>query len=255
MAATSQTKQTRITIAIAVSLIAVWTAFALWQSREPGAEATPASNDKRPTAQPHLIAVPSAPSPAPEASPKPKQPPLMIVPDRTPTPTPAAGPDPATTAVGTPLEAALRFVSTGERLPDLSPDEAAALQASLATDAAATTMAQQARERVAEIIELAEEVWELRIVPVEARVIETKNRAKVSIWYVAITHRHDRSVTSTWRTVTYELVWERQAWRIDSMVSETGPTPGATRHDPPTTIDDFENRTVGFSGAGIWPWT
>jgi len=150
------------------------------------------------------------------------------------------------------IAVAVGYLRSAELVPELDPAEIAELQASFATAAATdrlATSARQAADRMQTLAGVGE--WELLITPLEARAFTNGDTWVVDIWYVAVTHRHGESVTASWRTVTYDLAWERDAWRIANLESADGPTPATASRANTTTIDGFENATIGFSTTGL----
>lgn len=64
-------------------------------------------------------------------------------------------------------------------------------------------------------------------VPLSAHVDqEEKDTARVDVWSVVVVATPDVGVPrQAWRTVTVELVWENDDWKVDGWTVEAGPTP------------------------------
>lgn len=68
----------------------------------------------------------------------------------------------------------------------------------------------------------------------------TANRAVVRVWSVVVAGAPDRGAPrQLWRTVTVELVWESDDWRIDAWSSTPGPTPALATNAPVASLDDL----------------
>ena len=75
-------------------------------------------------------------------------------------------------------------------------------------------------------------------------------RARVSVWSVGVLSRDGTAAPQAgWTTSTFELVWEREDWKIWSEQITPGPTPDLNGSDPPATSVELDTRLDGFT---IW---
>jgi hypothetical protein len=75
----------------------------------------------------------------------------------------------------------------------------------------------------------------------------TTDAVQVVIWRVGVITINGHGAAQTWATVTYELVWERNAWRILSETSTPGPVPNAPA---PTPLVELNARLAALTEAG-----
>lgn len=64
-------------------------------------------------------------------------------------------------------------------------------------------------------------------IPLTARVVRADRwDARVEVWSVLVVAGPDVGVPrQAWRTVTLDLVWEQDDWKVDGWATKTGPTP------------------------------
>ena len=75
----------------------------------------------------------------------------------------------------------------------------------------------------------------------------TPDRARVSVWVTHVLSKQGVAAPqSSWATVTVELVWERDDWRIWSQTTAPGPTPALDASDVPATAAGLDQRLAGF---------
>lgn len=79
-----------------------------------------------------------------------------------------------------------------------------------------------------------------------------EDRATVRVWTVRVLSAEGVAVPqSGWHTSTFELVWDRGDWRLDSVVESEGPTPqleaGLQAWEPGYLADELE----GFERVGV----
>lgn len=68
----------------------------------------------------------------------------------------------------------------------------------------------------------------------------TTDRARVRVWSVVVAGAPGRgSPRQLWRTVTVDLVWEADDWRIDAWSSTPGPTPALATGAPVSSLEDL----------------
>ncbi len=78
-------------------------------------------------------------------------------------------------------------------------------------------------------------------VPLRARVVTAgRDHSVVDVWSVLVVgvpgHGAPRQV---WRTVTVELIWERDDWRIDGWDTDAGPTPALAAQAEVSAVEDL----------------
>lgn len=78
------------------------------------------------------------------------------------------------------------------------------------------------------------------------------DRARVRVWSVVVAGAHGRgSPRQLWRTVSIDLVWEDDDWRIDEWSSTAGPTPALATGAPVATLDDLTAVAAWPSAGGV----
>ncbi len=79
----------------------------------------------------------------------------------------------------------------------------------------------------------------------------TPDRASVAIWSVGVLARDGVAPPQAgWATSTFELVWERDDWKIESEVIVPGPAPTLDNSTAPATASQFVTSLQGFSDFG-----
>lgn len=146
------------------------------------------------------------------------------------------------------LLAAERYLESTEKAPELGPKAAANAQRAISTGASADRLAGEVESVLTELLEVYPQV-RIRIAPIESRITPEGAGWRVSIWYVE-TYTLDDIVVDDWRTVTYMLLWERDQWLIDTLVSVRGPVPARSVHLEPTAASQFEQLLDGFTDDG-----
>jgi hypothetical protein len=71
--------------------------------------------------------------------------------------------------------------------------------------------------------------------------------ARVAAWLMLTVGQAgvDDNATATFATVSVELVFEHDAWKLDATAETPGPSPEV--HDAPTSVDAFVARLAGFA--------
>jgi hypothetical protein len=178
------------------------------------------------------------------------------------TPSRTAGPGPnRADALGRPagfahnpagaVAAAVSFVTQGDRVLNLSPDdEAAFLRAMAARESAGSFVEQQHAnlEAIRAAVAAGSGPTRLRAAVAATRLdAYTPVRARVRVWRVLVLNREGMtSPGEQWATVTYELVWQAGDWHVWSEDDLAGPSP-ATTGDPPASPSRFETSLTGFT--------
>ena len=79
-------------------------------------------------------------------------------------------------------------------------------------------------------------------------------RAQVSVWTVSVLSAADVAMPqSDWVTTTFDLAWERAAWRLVATRDTPGPTPQLGGRDTAWEPEPFDDALAGFQriGAGV----
>ncbi len=78
--------------------------------------------------------------------------------------------------------------------------------------------------------------------------------ARVVVWTVTVLSAADVAMPQAeWMRVAVELVWEQEAWRVQSVVEVPGPTPTTGNKDRPWQPEPFDTALDGFQRAGSPP--
>lgn len=164
--------------------------------------------------------------------------------------TPGASRESGRDATGA-VRAAARSVRAGQRVFDLAPDARDAALRELAARAAADGyVAQQARQ-LAELDGIAERgqgplTWHVGILATRVDAI-TRHRARIEIWRLGTLSIEGLTAPiAEFATVSYELVWERGAWRIWSETQTPGPSPMPHPEATPSSPTEWRTRLEGF---------
>lgn len=150
------------------------------------------------------------------------------------------------------VAAAVTYATASQRWLYFSDDELAAAVAALATPAAAESLTVEVTSEVAlardELARTSGRVWWL-VRPLATRVehVTTAN-ARVSVWVVTILSATDVAAPQAeWLTVTVDLAWVDDDWRVDGVRSTLGPTPLSGLKDEPWTAARFDDTLDGFT--------
>ena len=77
------------------------------------------------------------------------------------------------------------------------------------------------------------------------------DRATVEVWAVLVVGVPTAGAArQAWRTVTVELAWEREDWRIDGWQARSGPTPALASAVEIATVDDVAEVISWHSSSG-----
>lgn len=76
-------------------------------------------------------------------------------------------------------------------------------------------------------------------------------RAQVSVWTVSVLSAADVAMPqSDWVTTTFDLAWERAAWRLVATRDTPGPTPQLGGRDTAWEPEPFDDALAGFQRIG-----
>lgn len=144
--------------------------------------------------------------------------------------------------------AAIGFLLLTEQLPALSPADAARLQADVATDESRAPLADATRAEVERLDAGYEQgTVHVRVVALSSRVIAAAGSFEVSVWYLGVTTVDHGAAAAYFRTVTYTLVREHDAWRMSAVSSAPGPTPAVSQQSAVASADELAGRLDGFT--------
>lgn len=149
------------------------------------------------------------------------------------------------------LDAATTYVRAGQQIFDLDPDERRSALRAMAADAAARGFVAQQRRQLAELDGIAARgegplTWDVAVLATRVDA-HTRQRARVAIWRLGVLSIAGLTAPlAEYTTVTYELVWERGAWRIWSETQVPGPSPMPHPEATPSTPAEFDAALEGF---------
>jgi hypothetical protein len=147
-----------------------------------------------------------------------------------------------------PVGAAVGFLELTERVTSMTPDEAADAQASISADGAREALASKTRDEVERTVAAYEPgTIHLQITPLAARRTDSATGTTVAIWYLGVVTVDHGMTTAYFRTATYSLVWEHDAWRMTSLDSTPGPTPTPTKDAWMDTAEQLAGALDGFT--------
>jgi hypothetical protein len=148
--------------------------------------------------------------------------------------------------------AALAYASASQRWLYFDDAEITAAVAVLATPAAVEGLTAEVVSEIAlardQLAASSGRVWWL-VRPMATRVeFFTATVARVSVWTVTVLSATGVAVPQAeWLTVTVDLKWLDDDWRVDGVRSTPGPTPILSPKDEPWTADRFDEGLDGFT--------
>ncbi len=149
--------------------------------------------------------------------------------------------------------AAVRLLEATESIVLLSPADAAAAQRSLSTQRSGDRLAAEVEEQMIDLVASAPGGITLWVTPLSARSVASDEGFEVSIWYAEVLAIDSTTVVDNWRTVTYSLAWEDGGWKVDDMVSLSGPVPTRSASLLPTRASAVDAMLTGYSDDGLTP--
>ncbi len=149
--------------------------------------------------------------------------------------------------------AAVRLLEVTESIVQLSPADAAAAQRSLSTQLSGGRLAAEVEEQMIDLVASAPGGITLWVTPLSARSAASDDGFDVSIWYAEVLAIDSTTVVDNWRTVTYSLAWEDGGWKVDDMVSLSGPVPTRSASLVPTSASAVGALLSGYSDDGLTP--
>lgn len=150
--------------------------------------------------------------------------------------------------------AAVHFVLTGQTVMGMAPTRVPDAIRGMAASGSADAQVTEAQEQLRQIRErLAGGTAPIRYVQsILASGVDafTPQRARVSVWSVGVLSRTGVAQPQAgWTTSTFELVWERDDWRIWDNTITPGPTPALNASALPSSAEQLDQALVGFT-----PW-
>jgi hypothetical protein len=150
--------------------------------------------------------------------------------------------------------AAVHFVLTGRTVIGMVPTQVPDAIRSMAARGSADSQIAEAQEQLRLLRErLAGSTTPIRYLQsiLATRVDAfTPDRARVSVWSVGVLSRTGVAQPQAgWTTSTFELVWERDDWRIWDNTITPGPTPALNASALPSSAEQLDQALVGFT-----PW-
>lgn len=178
------------------------------------------------------------------------------------------GPRPAKKVPGAPtgfahseagaVAAAAAFVTTGQELLHMEP---LAAEAAIRETAAAVTADDQAAGLLNTLAAVKSAlsggegpIWYRQAILAWRLDDYTAERARVSIWNVSVLSRADVAPPqATWAISTFDLVWERDDWRIWTESTSPGPAPLLDGSSVAATNDQLDSALRGFTDFEAGP--
>jgi len=149
------------------------------------------------------------------------------------------------------VRAAARYVRAGQRVFALAPDARDVALRRLAAHAAADGYVAQQAHQLAELDGIAARgqgplTWHVGVLATRVDAI-TRQRARIEIWRLGTLSIEGLTAPiAEFATVSYELVWERGAWRIWSETQTPGPSPMPHPEATPSSPTEWRTRLEGF---------
>ncbi len=147
--------------------------------------------------------------------------------------------------------AAVAYLELTEDAVSLPPNEAAAIQRSIATADFADEFGADTEQKMIELTQTIPGGIILRIAPIEVRSVAEVDDWLVSVWYAQAITMVGEAVVDDWRTAHYRMRWEEGTWKIAAFSSQRGPTPGRGTQPASASAVDFETLLDGYSDEGL----
>jgi hypothetical protein len=150
------------------------------------------------------------------------------------------------------VAAAIAYATASQRWLYLTDDEITAAVTEIATQVAAQRLA---ADVVSEIRTARDQlgaspgrVWWL-VRPLAWRLDHhSGDEARVSVWVVTVLSAAEVAAPQTeWMTVTIDLAWVEDNWRVDAVHDAPGPTPTTGPRDQPWDAEPFDDTLAGFT--------
>jgi hypothetical protein len=165
---------------------------------------------------------------------------------------------PTTVAVAVPSAdgaetTALRLTAMAAQVVPMAVDDAIALQRSVAAGRGTAALVAKLRGDLAALDAVADRsTMSYWVAPLAVRLRTLRaDSAEVDVWYVGVLALPGGRTSMQWRTVSYRLVWERDAWRELAESAVLGPEPQPLVGTGPSGVAEFGARLAGFQVAGV----
>lgn len=153
------------------------------------------------------------------------------------------------------VAAAASYVCTGQALLDMDPLAAEKAVRHMAAD---TTADNQVRQTLAKLRDARQALApgsgpiDFRQAAVASRVEAwSPDRARVAVWNVGVLSREGVAPPqAAWAVSTFDLVWDRDDWKVWSETIAPGPAPILDDSAPPATAQQLVSTLDGFTDLG-----
>ena len=150
--------------------------------------------------------------------------------------------------------AAVMYVLSGQRLLELAPTQLGPAVRSMAATGSADAQIKDAEQQlraVREVLAAGTGATRYLQAALASRVDAfTPERARVSVWSVGVLSRTGvAQPQAAWTTSIFELVWDRDDWKIWNETITAGPAPQLNAGAKPTTAEQLDLALNGFT-----PW-
>ena len=152
-------------------------------------------------------------------------------------------------------DAAIEVVAASQRWLYLDDADVERSVRAIATSASADRLAAEVRGEVAAAREglasAAGPIWWI-VRPLATNVeAHRSDYARVAVWVVSVLSAADVAMPqSEWRTLTLELRWVDDEWRVDGITDVAGPTPMVGPRDRPWAPEELDDALAGFVRTG-----
>ena len=148
-------------------------------------------------------------------------------------------------------DAAVAILELTEEAVTMSPADAAAFQRPFSTEDFADEAAARTEGQMVELHRTIPEGVTLRLAPIAVRSDPDGADWVVSIWFVEAITIGTEAVVDDWRTATYTMRWEDDAWKVAAFDSIRGPMPGRGTQPASAPPLQFEALLAGFTDVGL----
>ena len=200
-----------------------------------------------------------SPAPTPPAATPPPPPPGVFPPS----PPPPAGAGPTTVVDGVAMgyahspagaeAAAVGFLRLDSALVGMSDEAASAAKRVIASSGAAEALVADVVAKLGALRKGYPGGATLYRIGVLASRVSPANadRVRVELWHVGVISPPAAMPYEEWATQRYELVWERDDWRVAGEASTPGPRPLSLPRGEPSGPGQLEAAMVGFGPVGV----
>jgi hypothetical protein len=149
------------------------------------------------------------------------------------------------------VAAAVAYVLAGQALVDMPPTRVGGAIRTMAATASADRQVIDAEQRLQTLRDVLDDgtgpIHYLQAVLATRVDAYTPERARVSVWSVGVLSRAKiASPQAGWNISTFELVWERDDWKVWSETITAGPAPILNAATAPASSEELEDALRGF---------